>query len=137
MARSVVCKDGNGEKQMSDIPITVPRDGLFKVSRTSHTYSKPQPCYAAMVLYFKKVDRRQVDDPSKVQFYKGDTSWWYDVGSNHRVENGCICRDMGTAKDWFIEITDIMDFVRKHGECVVSIDDDGFNCIEIYDYYRE
>lgn len=30
-----------------------------------------------------------------------------------------------------------MEFVRKHGQCVVSIDNDGHESIEVYDDYRE
>lgn len=118
--------------------VVVPRSELFKVSRTSDTSSKKQqPCDGAVVYRSMQVDRRTVDDPAKIDWYKGDRSWWFDTGSNHRVENGCICRDVGLRNDWFIEIQDIMEFVKRHGECVVSIDSDGFNCIEIYDYYRE
>ena len=125
-----------GEKQMSDIPITVPRDGLFIATRTSIFVDDGtvSPCDGAFLARCMQVERRRVGDNT------GDADfeeWWKSKGSNHRIENGYFCRDIGYATKWFIEITDIMDFVRKHGECVVSIDDDGFNCIEIYDYYRE
>jgi hypothetical protein len=48
-----------------------------------------------------------------------------------------LMRDMGYSLAWFIELTDIMAFVREVGECVVFVDNDGFDCIEIYDTYRE
>lgn len=38
---------------------------------------------------------------------------------------------------WAVNITNIMDFVDTHGECVVSRDEHGFAKIEIYDTCRE
>jgi len=49
----------------------------------------------------------------------------------------CVKRDVGYSQAWFVELTDVMEFVREYGECVLSVDNDGFNCIEIYDDYRE
>lgn len=90
------------------------------------------------------IDRRFVDDPKKLPCNKGtDGDWfrtegdWFIRGTNHRIENGCICRDLEWEAGWFVEIPDVMDFVRQHGDCVVSIDDDGYESIEIYDDYRE
>lgn len=49
-----------------------------------------------------------------------------------------LMRDIsGYSRAWFVELTDIMAFVREVGECVLSVDSDGFDCIEIYDTHRE
>ena len=63
-------------------------------------------------------DVRNVGDPSELLFREG----WYDHGTNHRLVKGCICRDYGTGLEWFVEIPDIMVFVREHGPCEVGID---------------
>jgi hypothetical protein len=118
--------------------VVVPRPGLFRVFRTSETRFSPNkaPCLEATACQCVKVDRRSVSDPSKV--VRNDAhAWWYEKGSNHRIEKGQICRDVGYSQAWFVELTDVMEFVREYGECVLSVDNDGFDCIEIYDDYRE
>ena len=127
--------DSNGASVQS---VVVPRPGLFKVCRTSASTfdATVAPCKGASVFQFLMVERRAVSDPSKV-FKCESNDWWYGRGSNHRVENGSVCRDMGYSQDWFIELNDIMAFVREVGGCVVFVDSFGFDCIEIYDYYRE
>ena len=122
--------------------LLAPTKGFFSVNRTSSCDrpddedSKP-PCDGAFPCEVMRIDRRYCDDPKKVPYNKGTSDWWYEKGSNHRVENGYICRDMGWWKQWFVEIPDVMEFVRKNGTCVVSIDRDGHESIEIYDDYRE
>jgi uncharacterized membrane protein len=115
--------------------ITKPRNGLFKVSRTSifvEDLNVP-PCDGAFLGKYMQIDRRRVSDNTDSDSFQ---EFWKSRGSNHRVENGYHCREIEDVK-WFVEISDIMEFVKNHGECVISIDGDGFNCIEIYDYYRE
>ena len=122
--------------------LTAPVKGLFAVHRTSNSITPDDedpvpPCDGAFACEIRRIDRRYCDDPKKVPFNKGTSDWWYADGANHRVENGCICRDMGWCLRWFVEIPDVMEFVRKNGTCVVSIDRDGHEEIEIYDDYRE
>lgn len=115
-----------------------PRRGLFRVKRSSiRSIEKTCPCDEAVQYMTLIVDRRDVDDPKKLRCNKGTDGDWWIRGTNHRIENGCICRDFGWEAGWFVEISDVMDFVRKHGDCVVSIDNDGYETIEIYDDYRE
>jgi len=118
--------------------VVMPRSGLFKVFRTSSSgyRSDEPPCRNAVSYKFVHVDRRSASDPSKVIPNEAH-AWWYGEGANHRVEKGKICRDIGYSSSWFVELTDIMAFVREYGECVLSVDSDGFDTIEIYDYYRE
>lgn len=64
------------------------------------------------------VDVREVDDPSKLRH----PDPWYNHGTNHRVVKGFICRDVDERPAWFVEIPDLLTFVREHGNCVVSVD---------------
>jgi hypothetical protein len=86
------------------------------------------------------IDRRTVDDPKKIEYYGGGDYWWYASGTNHRIENGEICRDMKYEEVYVINIdniTDIMNLIDKYGECIIGRNAGGFNTIEIYDDYRE
>ena len=117
-----------------------PRPGLFRVERTSNhgDVEGPPPCEGARLFRVPVVDRRTVDDPRKLPIGKGsDGKWWYAEGENHRVEDGRIVRDKGWRLEWFIEIIDIVEFVRVYGDCVVGVGFDGHARIEIYDDYRE
>lgn len=40
-------------------------------------------------------------------------------------------------KRWEISGISLIDFIEKHGECVVDIGEDGSVYVEIYDDYRE
>jgi hypothetical protein len=108
-----------------------PRRGTFIVSRTSDYSGQEKPCDDAYRAEAMLVDRRiKGYDPTK-------TNDWLQRGTNHRIEDGQYCRDMGWDKVWAIDIPDVMEFVAKHGPCVVSVNREGFHDIEIYDGYRE
>lgn len=109
--------------------LVTPRAGIYLVSRTSCWEGKP--CEEAYEVEIMHVGRRNCDDPNNVP------DDWYKRGSNHRVENGSICRDLGWLRRWVVQVNDVMDFVDNHGCCVVSRDSEGFATIEIYDDYRE
>jgi hypothetical protein len=92
--------------------VVVPRPGLFRVFRTSESTLaevrvNKPPCGNAVVRRFVQIDR---------------------IGGQ-QVKKHTLA--------WFIELTDIMAFVREYGDCVLSVNNAGFNCIEIYDDYRE
>ncbi len=115
--------------------ITAPRAGLYLCSRTS--LYEGQPCDEAFEIVITSVDVRFCDDPKKIRMNNGTDGDWYLKGANHRVEGGCIKRDVGTETRWAVEVLDIQAFVDKYGKCVVSLGADGFCQIEIYDDYRE
>jgi hypothetical protein len=39
--------------------------------------------------------------------------------------------------NWFVVVENIIEFVKEHGQCVLSVGGDGFNRITIYDDYIE
>lgn len=110
----------------------------YVVIRTSDWYGKP--CDEAFEGTVTNVDIRSVDDPSKLNHISREE--WYSKGSNHRLINGNIARDMGLRTVWMIEINtleELNDFYSKYGTLVI-----GKSCIdyysleiEIYDDYRE
>ncbi len=117
--------------------VVLPLHGMVKVRRTSLYSDENPPCDGAIRYEIKTVDRRSVDDPKKIPANGGTDGDWYKRGENHRIENGQICRDVGWHQEWFVEIKDVFEFVKKHGDCVVSVGEYGQPSIEIYDDYRE
>ena len=118
--------------------VVKPRPGLYIVSRTScPSNASDKPCDEAFQVQIKDVDCRYTDDPRKVLAYNDPKcDWWYKEGKNHRVEDGMIKRDFGTQTVWAVQIeqlADLMKFIEKYGDCVLSVLADGFWKIEIYD----
>lgn len=128
----------NQETQVPEVVhrVVLPLHGMVKVHRTS-SYDESPPCEGAIPYEIKTVDRRPYDDPKKIPANKGTDGDWYERGENHRIENGQICRDIGWHQEWFVEIKDVFEFVKAHGDCVVSMGEYDQPSIEIYDDYRE
>lgn len=108
----------------------------FRVERTSVNEEK-KPCKEAYKSECIQIDRRVVDDPSKLR----DGKDWYKTGHNHRVVNGKLERDFVT-KCWSIEINTLEElnaFVLTYGDIVIQKQGVFYNVptIEIYDDYRE
>jgi len=116
--------------------ITKPKKGLYLVSRTSGTFgdsgSMP-PCEGATKVMVEVIDERNVSRPEDLP----TGAHWFSRGSNHRVENGRIKRNMEPQLQWAVKIPDIMQFIDANGQCVLSRDSNGHAVIEIYDDYRE
>lgn len=108
-----------------------PQAGMFLVSMSSS--DEDRPCDEAYEVKILQVARFSADHLLRTRF----ASWWHSKGTNHRVENGQICRDMGWEIHWAVKVNDVMDFVDKHGACVVGRNTEGFATIEIYDTWRE
>lgn len=123
---------------MSEDVVTQLKPGQYRVMRTSSYGESPEPpCDGAYQIRVTRVDRRLTDDPKKVPSGRGTDEWWYDRGTNHRVEDGCICRDLGVDTLWAVDVPDLVEFVRDSGQIVLYIEDNGMPVIEIYDGYRE
>ena len=121
--------------------VVKPRSDLYIVSRTSCPSYDDKPCEEAYQVQITDVDCRWTDDPRKVLIYNDPKcDWWYKHGTNHRVEDGMIKRDAGINTVWVVKIeqlADLMEFIKKYGDCVLSRRRDGFAEIEIYDDHRE
>ena len=118
------------EKEPSMIAYEL-KENEYIVTRTSEY--RAQPHKDAFRVWRIEVDRRTVDAPEKL----GDkVSQWYSFGSNHRVENGMICRDIGMKEVWVMKIPDLIDFALEV-ERIVVLNCKGCIEIEIYDTWRE
>ena len=118
----------------------------YRISRTSSWGDEGKPHKDAYQRKYIYVDTRTTDDPAKIPMYKGDPSAWYGRGTNHRVENGQIKRDIHKESGWFIQVDNLHKFLEdlhkneKTTEIVLSIEEDihpPMLGIEIYDDYRE
>lgn len=113
---------------------------MFRVSRVSNYFGDSiQPCGESEQRKYFHIDWRTTDDPAKILPYKGETDWWYNEGTNHRVENGQIARDLEW-KGWFVEFNDLDDllkFANREGRIIIT-DKEQYNYeIMIYDDYIE
>lgn len=116
--------------------IDQPEPNIFIVSRTSEWDKNKSPCDEAFKAKIKNIDIRNAKSPCELNDeYTREN--WYNQGSDHRVIDGNIARDMGYNARWVIEVNDVMEFVRKYGQIVINHDFWGFPHIEIYDDYRE
>ena len=110
----------------------------FVVTRTSLSLDKVQPVEGAVkeevTLYGYRIKETEKDE----QVWKRFNEKFTDI---KRLPNGDW---RGTSKEkqvvWVIEIDDIIEFIKKVGDCIVSVSEDyveGYPQIEIYDGYRE
>lgn len=124
---------------MSEDVVTQLKPGQYRVMRTTDygmDFGEP-PCDGAYQIRVTRVDRRLTDDPKNVPSGRGTDEWWYGRGTNHRVEDGCICRDLGVETVWVVDAPDLVEFVRDFGQIILYINNNGMPVIEIYDGYRE
>lgn len=116
---------------------------LFQVTRTSSWY-EDKPYDKCMQIKIAKVDKRTFRTPEEHDERCAKHSGkWFDRGTNHRVEDGFIVRDLGLTDVWAIEINSLEELLAfkeevKH-ELVIgtSYVDHKTPMIEIYDDYRE
>ena len=117
----------------------------FIVKRSSlYSSENPKPCEEAYLKKLTFVDIRGTDDPSKIPAGQGETEWWYSEGTNHRLIDNEIARDLEQKDIWCISINsleELMAFQSKYkNDVIISTDSYGFPnmpSIEIYDDYRE
>lgn len=110
--------------------VVKPRQGLF-LCTNGRVGPSEKPCQEAFQVVIVKVDTRHADDPKKLPAFNGKDGGWYETGTNHRVVQGMIKRDVGFETVWAVELKDIQEFVDKHGECVLQRNSDGFCTIHI------
>lgn len=86
---------------------------------------------------YTKIDVRNASAPELIPFYNGkSTDWWYNEGTNHRVEDylvydftisqqvvkPCIMRDYEEF-GWFVEfetLEQLMNFLKNYPNAIVS-----------------
>lgn len=114
----------------------------FAISRTS-IGGDSKPCKEAKPCKIKYVDQRTCKTPeefdARLARFEGK---WLENGTNHRIINGHIARDIGTKDCWAIELNsleDLMALYHKYGKLIIEANwyDGETPNIEIYDDYRE
>ncbi len=87
---------------------------MGRLFRISHAYARP--CDKAVYMSYTREDRRTTDDPAKIPNYTGESQWWYKDGSNHRVVEGQIVRDLPD-KGWMMQVEnmeELLDLLRLY-----------------------
>lgn len=99
-----------------------------------------KPCEKATLEDYIIVDERYIDDPMKNPNIGKN---WYEKGTDHRVENGNIKRNL-KSRGWFIELNtleELIEFQKEYGSLIIeepyTPSLEGYLRIEIYDDYRE
>lgn len=116
---------------------------LFQITRTS-MWDDEKPHEKCMPITLINVDQRTFKSPEEYdkRLAKMDGNW-FSKGSNHRITEKGIARDMGPYPAWGIEINsleELMNFKEIVGEELIlctSYTDYTTPMIEIYDDYRE
>lgn len=115
----------------------------FTITRTSLYGDEGKPCEGAIPCEVTIVERRTFKTPEefdeKMSCFEGK---WLEKGTNHRIIDGYIARDIGKKDCWAVEINsleDLMALQRKYGDLVIETNwaDEETPNIEIYDDYRE
>ena len=116
---------------------------LFQVTRTS-MWEETSPYENCIPIELIHVDQRTFKSPEEYDQRLGKSyGSWFSQGSNHRITEKGIARDMGTYPAWGIEINsleELVNFKKEVGENLVlrtSYIDYKTPVIEIYDDYRE
>lgn len=112
---------------------------IFAISTTSFRDYEEPPCEGAYKAEYTYIDVRTTDDPANLKYEPQD---WYKKGSNHRVKNGFITRDIDDGRTaWFVDLewSHLADLIDKLGRVVIQRwrPNPAFFEIEIYDTYRE
>jgi hypothetical protein len=78
-----------------------PNKNTYVCKRASGCEEKP--CDEAFKIVVMYVDQRTWDDPSKITDASTKEDW-FARGSNHRIVNGCITRDLYPEEVWAVKI---------------------------------
>ncbi len=116
---------------------------LFEVTRTS-IYTDNKPFENCKEIQLTHLEIRTLKTPNefddKFGYREGK---WLEKGTNHRIINGRIARDLDKENTWGIEIgslEELMQFVESVKNDVIittSTIDKKTPSLEIYDDYRE
>ena len=100
--------------------ITDPDPNLFLLAG-DFDYTDDCPHPSAFRVKIANVDVRYTDTPEKVPYYNGASDWWYSKGTNHRLIDGLIARDIGTVERWAVPLnstTQLLSLVQQVGRTI-------------------
>lgn len=116
---------------------------LFQVKRAS-MWSEKKPCEKCIPIRLINVDRRTFKSPEEYdERFATQCGSWLSRGSNHRITEYGIARDLEPVQVWGIEINsleELMNFKKELEEDLIittSYIDGKTPTIEIYDDYIE
>lgn len=115
---------------------------VFVVERTS-LWGDEKPCDEAYRKKFKCWQTRTCSEEEFNNRFSEREGLWRSKGKNHTVtDKGYITRQIEDQEAWAIKfnnLNELMEFVVKHGQVIISEEDFSVKApsIEIYDDYRE
>lgn len=101
--------------------IAEPEPNLFLLEGDFDYDFNIHPHPNAIKIKIVNVDVRYTDAPEKVPYYEGASDWWYNEGTNHRLINGLIARDVGTVDRWAVRLNsldELMSLVEYFGRLI-------------------
>ena len=126
---------------MKQRDITQPSESLYLVSRTRNYGDYDEsPCEEAVQINIVYTDIRNADSTDKIPALKNNPEKWYGAGFDHRVIDGKYIARSIVVKQWSVRInnmSDLNEFIKRHGRVILDVNESGYNTIEIYDGYRE
>jgi hypothetical protein len=113
----------------------------FVITRTS-IQDDSAPCKGAFKGQYLRIDTRTCKTFEEYDERIGKNRPWLSEGTNHRLVNEGIARDMEMTDAWFVEINTLEDLLilnAEEGQIVIGhcYDNKEVPQIEIYDDYRE
>lgn len=105
----------------------------FRLYRTT-CWDDASPHDKAYSELHMRVDHRKFTSPEEHD--AAMHSSWLSYGTNHRLINGTIARDVGMQTCWFIDINNLEELLAFQKECGCELVIEG-STLEIYDDYRE
>lgn len=116
---------------------------IFQVTRTS-VWSDVKPYEKCIPITLTHIDRRTFKSPEEYDArFATQSGSWLSRGSNHRITEYDIARDLEPCQRWGIEINsleELINFKKEVGTDLIittSYVDGQTPEIEIYDDYRE
>jgi len=107
---------------------------------SSDEYKDARPCDGVVKGEYIYTDVRYTDTPEHVPYHMGKSDWWYEQGTNHRLINGNIARDL-KVNGWILEVSsleELIAFKQKVGSPIVIWDVmSDLMLIEIDDYAND
>lgn len=82
---------------------------IYTISSAFYEDAEKKPCPEAKKVTISLADRRDFASIEEYDSLKKEDPW-RSKGTNHRVLENCIARDIGTVEKWAVEFNTIEDF---------------------------